>query len=323
MPAIFAIGKVTLGAAIVECITVLLVQLYNIIATSQSGMFEDTAKYAILLFVSCGTLLFFLVHGLVRENIFEVVAFGGCSILIVLLTVYQLVAIQAYQALYSTSSNISQTEFQLQHPTYPVSFTPVILQLCIVCLCPFFYGALGRKIYLEISWIMLLKFEDDTTLRKVYKYYQGFMTLLKFDTFLTIILLGVVFLFIIGFESVTPGAVSYGRYALPPAFVVTIGANVAAYFGARFELTPITLLYLSWLLVEPVYIFYKLSKITHLGMADADELGVSAVQNGKLSFYWIIGMVGVLTRFAVIIVTFFVWRNFGKGLKKKTDKLPN
>lgn len=60
----------------------------------------------------------------------------------------------------------------------------------------------------------------------VYAYYQGFLTLLKFDTNINSILLAVMMLFITDFK-----ANGFAKFFLPPLFVVTIVANIVAYFG--------------------------------------------------------------------------------------------
>jgi len=189
-----------------------------------------------------------------------------------------------------------------------VSLGPVIVQLIVVCICPFIYSFLIWKIYLEIRWRILMKFEDNTFMRAIYKRYQFFITVLKFDTSLNAVLLAGLIIFIWGKGNTI--------YVLSPCFcVLSLGGAVAAFFAVKYEKTPFTFFFLLILLAQPIYLLYKLIKLSVQG-PDPDEQA-DALHNSKLAFYWIAGIFGLVARVVLIIITVIVQRSFGKGLKEK------
>jgi len=161
-----------------------------------------------------------------------------------------------------------------------------------------------------------MKFEDNHVLRKIYITYQGFLTLLKLDAYVNLVLLAFIFIFVTDPAAKTLG---FEIIVLPIAFVITIFANILAFVTMKFEKRWIVYPYIIWLMVEPIYIIYKLSKMTHTDAPDANELS-TALSDHKLVVYWIVGLVAFFERIGLIVITILVMQNFGKGLKSTVTK---
>jgi hypothetical protein len=56
------------------------------------------------------------------------------------------------------------------NPAYVVTPGATIVQLIVVCVWPILYGFIGWKVYLEIHWRILMKFEDNSHIRGLCHY---------------------------------------------------------------------------------------------------------------------------------------------------------
>eukprot|EP00027_Filamoeba_sp_ATCC50430_P008813 CAMPEP_0168551254 /NCGR_PEP_ID=MMETSP0413-20121227/6070_1 /TAXON_ID=136452 /ORGANISM="Filamoeba nolandi, Strain NC-AS-23-1" /LENGTH=168 /DNA_ID=CAMNT_0008581759 /DNA_START=443 /DNA_END=949 /DNA_ORIENTATION=- len=142
---------------------------------------------------------------------------------------------------------------------------------------------------------------------KMYKIYQIFLTLLKFDTQLGGVLLLILIAFI--FDK------GVSAYILIPAFVLLeLGGAILAHFSSINENFPGMVVYLVARAAQPVYLIYKLLKLSTVGRDSDEQPGADGEE--KLIFYWLAGIIGLLVRICLVAVSVMVIRNFNKGLKR-------
>jgi len=163
---------------------------------------------------------------------------------------------------------------------------------------------LGWQTYKAFGWSIYRKIGANIALQKIYRKYQIFVSLLKID-----LLFGTGLVLGIGLFQLDDDTSFYIDLAMLP---VSIGWAVLGLFGVRHEEKITMGLFLSFAVLEPIYITWKAVGWIH---ATPTKVGV-----GTFAIICTAASIALLVRACLVCFAVIAYSNFEKGLKGVFEK---
>ncbi|XP_046360895.2 uncharacterized protein LOC124138347 [Haliotis rufescens] len=237
--------------------------------------------FALVIIVNACFCAFYLVHGVLKERPYEI-------FILVITTVIMLIYLIVN---YSVGAEGT------------IKLVRLIIACCLAPFVALMGGWLGRE-YMLSGNLIFRTVGASSTLQSMCKNLFLFLDLLKLDLQLGITM--VILILVNGINVNTLDIV-----VLCVGIVVTIGWFVLGHACVRFEHKIMTYVFWGLSPLELGYIIYKIVKASQrlsLAPVVAPALAACSVTAGILA---------ALTRVGVIILTYFVYRNYDNGLKEK------
>jgi len=273
-------GKVFLAVAISESIVVLVVQILILLNPGQN---PNDREYAIIFFISLFFFLLFAFDGVLNENMGMIVAFALDALIVAGVSIFAFLNDSYFND--GKESNI-------------------LAQMIISVICLLIYAALGWFIYLAFGWKIFMKVGHDKEMRARYKIYQVFVTLMKFDIQLGVVLVSMAGLFLLSGDPSELGLVI-------GAMLVTVVWAFVGWYGTLKENLNFLYFFYAMATVEPAYVIYKISwtfiyfdRFTNIPI----RLIIAAV------------VIALLSRILLLVTNYRCISNFGQGLHSYIDR---
>lgn len=206
--------------------------------------------------------------GLKDDNMFEIFAFLAVTILIF------------FYSILLVSSNASW------HFVVYILLTTSML---------FFYSYICYKIYLEIGWYIYKRIGANQELRDMYRSAQLFLAMIKFDLLFSLLLV-----VLAGLYYLDPN--DYELYLTVFAIIVTFGWAYLGWVAVSTENEVLMNVYLSLSIIEPIFIIYKLIRLS------------SSIPGLPVTLFVTATVVFCFIRTGLVVTAVVARHNFGKGL---------
>jgi len=273
-------GKMFLAVAVAELIVVLVVQIMILMNPGQN---PNDREYAIIFFISLFFFLLFAFDGVLNENMGMIVAFALDALIVAGVSIFAFLN----DTYYSDGRELN-----------------ILVQMIISIICVIIYGTLCWFIYLAFGWKIFMKVGHDKEMRDRYKTYQVFVTLMKFDIQLGVILVSMAGLFLLSADKSELGLVI-------GAMIVTVVWAFVGWYGTLKENLNFLYFFYAMATVEPAYVIYKISwtfiyfdRFTNIPI----RLIIAAV------------VIALLSRILLLVFNYKCILNFGQGLHSYIDR---
>lgn len=273
-------SKVFILATVLESLDVIALTCERIFSQNS---FNTVAKVALLLSLATLFMLYFAINGVLSENRFELICYLFVTSLISFCTIYAFVFLGKEDGKQSIVVWIR------------------LISVCIFCPLNF---VLGWFTYKAFGWKIYHKIGANITLQSIYRKYQIFVSLLKID-----LLFGTGLVLGIGLFQLDDGVTFYIDLAMLP---ISIGWAMLGLFGVRHEEKISMGFFLSFAVLEPIYIVWKAIGWIH---ATPSKIGVYA-----FGIICAAASVALLVRVCLVCFAVIAYSNFEKGLKDVFEK---
>jgi len=269
----FIWGKIFVACVFIESVVLVAIQINvqardiprcaNPPCKSQTDLF-----YSLSIYILVGFMDYYAYAGLRDDNMFEILAFLAVTILIFF---YSILLVSQHAS---------------WHFEVYIFITTVML---------FAYSFICYKIYLEIGWYIYKRIGANQELREIYRSAQLFLAMIKFDLLFSLLLV-----ILAGLYYLQPSSIEF--YLTIFAFILTFIWAVLGWKAVSTENEVFMNVYLSLAIFEPVFIIYKLLKLS------------STVPGLPVTLFILATVAECLIRSGLVITAVIAKHNFGKGL---------
>ncbi|XP_033095983.1 uncharacterized protein LOC117100414 isoform X2 [Anneissia japonica] len=233
--------------------------------------------FAIVLLINSLFCLYYVVDGVFFESAYEIVVFVGAAFI---LLIYCIISFTQ-----STGDTVKTVRFYL---------------IIILGPCCFILGSILAKNYYESKNIIFRTVGASVELQNMCGLMLFFQTLLKFDLQLEVSMV----VFVLSDNTSNIGM--QDSLILGFGLIYSVVWAAIGFLSVRYESRNLVIFFYVTSIAEPAYIIYKMVDVIDHGLED---LILSAIIT--------CGVIGLLIRLVTCITMFFVYKNFGNGLKEK------
>ncbi|RUS13430.1 hypothetical protein BC937DRAFT_95348, partial [Endogone sp. FLAS-F59071] len=284
---------------------------FNTTNANEDANASSLSVYHILFIVSQLFNLGMFIDAIYQKNTIQLIALVCFEIG---LTIYSIIQYRQAASLFDNTAAeatiVAQIEAQLG--AFHQSSWAEITVISLMVVFALAFTALAYKLYQEFGWSIYKKIGADLMMRDVYKMYQIFMMLLKFDVFF-FLSLSVQYLAVIVVRS-TNSLNAADQAALPMLLLkhillstlVTVVMMILAFWGLKSERRAVIFAFLVCGVGSLAYCINLLVSVTIID---------PTYYVGSKSFltFFLAVCLGLLV--ATMVISIFCLRNFGKGLK--------
>eukprot|EP00999_Lentomonas_sp_LEN2_P003074 NODE_927_length_1114_cov_96.605876_g884_i0.p1 GENE.NODE_927_length_1114_cov_96.605876_g884_i0~~NODE_927_length_1114_cov_96.605876_g884_i0.p1 ORF type:complete len:331 (-),score=50.45 NODE_927_length_1114_cov_96.605876_g884_i0:29-1021(-) len=298
-------GWIDLVSSIAQLIAV--VTLQGIIAWIYLGVVpvdattQNTAivVYLFIFIFSQAYQLLLLVNGLWEQNIIQVfshVAFSAC------LFAFSIVEYNQVMETYERVAQELPTVAPLDQVASAAAQTRPLLiaTMVVLAVCTLVFAYLSHKLFLEFGWKIYKKIGADPKMRSMYRMYQIFIMLLKYDVYF-FIAFAVQFMVLVLSLSDPEFGLTIGL------LVLSLAALVLAIYAMRWENKILVTIWFIYLLLAIAYFIFKIVRIYQ-----PDQQHKYVGSSKFLTTFAALGLVVILATFGVSVACV---KNWGLGLK--------
>lgn len=259
--------------------------------------FQEVAKtigYALLQLVATAFLVYFAFDGVVNENPYETGAFILTSYLVLIRVGFQAVTGYLYPVVIRSGIEHSVSLGALTIAATVVSALTLALLVPLTILTHIVFRQFGFKMYRVVG--------SNRVLRESYRIYQMFLSFIKID-----LQLGIMLIILSGFF-IFRSAENYALWMNLLVIMFTVVWVILSNLAVRRENRKLVALCLAFSLIEPLYILYRVV-----------DIYVDPCENRTVErpLFIVSGLLGITCRILVIVYFMRAVRNFGAdGLRK-------
>jgi len=270
---LFLYGKIFAVLVFVESIILVVIQIIvqsdNVPRCSSPPCRTQTNDfYSISIYILVVFMCHYAYAGLKDDNMFEIFAFMAVTLLIF------------FYSIILVSSN----------PDWHF-----VLYMVVTTICSIAYIFLVYKIYLEIGWYIYKRIGANQEMRDMYRSAQLFLAMIKFDLLFSLLLV-----VLAGLYYLAPN--NYEFYLTLFAFILTFVWAYLGWVAVKGENEVYMNVYMCLAVVEPVFIIYKLVRLSQ------------TVQKLPVSLFVVATVAEIIIRTYLMVTAVIARRNFGKGL---------
>eukprot|EP00033_Pygsuia_biforma_P001201 GCRY01001364.1.p1 GENE.GCRY01001364.1~~GCRY01001364.1.p1 ORF type:complete len:295 (+),score=17.64 GCRY01001364.1:159-1043(+) len=272
---IVPVGRLFLGLILLQ--TVILFGLNIVPATDHDNPL--TQFFSILLMLSLIFINYFAFDGVLNENIIQVIACVGLTGVVAFYGIFQFIVVENLNEVLKT------------------------IQLVVVIVFFLIYIYVGWKVYLEFGWRIYKKIGANPHMRSLYRVFQIFLTVLKLDCAMAVILLIMASVFFLDFEDSEV-------YLNIVALCITFAWALCGWLSIKNENMKQAYFFFVFSIAEPIYILYKIVRF-YKDPEDFEDVPV-----GVITFS---GIIAFCLRFALMGFYFSAYKNFNKGFAEQLN----
>jgi len=270
---LFLYGKVFAVTVVVEAILLVVIQIIvqsrNVPRCSNPPCRQQTNNfYSISIYILVAFMLHYAYAGLKDDNMFEIFAFMAVTLLIFF---YSIILVSQNSDWY------------------------FVLYMVVTTICSILYTFLVYKIYLEIGWYIYKRIGANQDMRDMYRSAQLFLAMIKFDMLFSLLLV-----VLAGLYYLVPN--NYEFYLTLFAFLLTFIWAYLGWVAVKGENEVYMNVYMCLAVVEPVFIIYKLVRLSE------------TIQTLPVSLFVVATVAEIVVRTYLMVTAVVARRNFGKGL---------
>ncbi|XP_066932279.1 uncharacterized protein [Clytia hemisphaerica] len=266
--------------------------IISVVRIQMTSDADPEMTFSILLLVNLVFILYYVVHGVFCERPLELLVSVIATLIVMLYCIVEY-AVHGYQSV-GENKNLKLGRLIAVCALGPVD-------IVMGCTIAFQYYVSGNLIFRTVG--------GNSVLQVMCKRMFMFTALLKFDFQLVINLL---ILILVG---------NVHRVTLGESLVIGLGAFfsiiwlILGYLMLRYELMRLSSVFWLFSLAEPGYIVYLFIRTGK--ELKKNDLDLKSAHTMLLYCVILAGVVALLIRIALVVVSIIVTRNFGKGLKEK------